>query len=71
MFLWATLPESIAALDLFEIALADRVVFVPGDPFYIDKQRLNTMRLNFSCVDEETIEIGISRLGRAIEKLAE
>ena len=71
MFLWATLPERMAALDLFEIAAKDRVVFVPGDPFYVGKTRMNTMRLNFSCVDEPTIEEGIKRLGAAIGKLEE
>ena len=69
MFLWATLPERLAAVDLFEIAAKDRVVFVPGDPFYIGKTRLNTMRLNFSCVDESTIDEGMRRIGKAIETL--
>ena len=69
MFLWAELPKNAAALDLFELAVKDKVVFVPGDPFYVNKTRTSTMRLNFSCADEETIEIGISRLGKAIREL--
>lgn len=69
MFLWAELPSSIRALDLFEAAARDNVVFVPGDPFYIGKTGTNTLRLNFSCVDEDTIAVGIERLGRAIRKL--
>jgi 2-aminoadipate transaminase len=69
MFLWAELPQHAASLDLFELAIKDKVIFVPGDPFYVNKTRTNTLRLNFSCVDEETIEIGIDRLGKAIREL--
>lgn len=69
MFLWAELPDKTAALDLFELAVKDKVVFVPGDPFYVNKTRTQTMRLNFSCVDEATIETGISRMGSAIREL--
>jgi len=69
MFLWVELPHNIASLELFELALKDKVVFVPGDPFYVNKTNTNTLRLNFSCVDENTIAIGIQRLGKAIEKL--
>jgi 2-aminoadipate transaminase len=70
MFLWATLPEGISALSLFELAVKEKVIFVPGDPFYIDKRNVNTLRLNFSCVDAETIRVGIKRLGEAIKELA-
>jgi|GEM_PF-3642845 len=30
---------------------------------------MNTLRLNFSCVDEKTIEVGIQKLGAAIGEL--
>lgn len=69
MFLWAALPADMAAMALFEIAVKDKVVFVPGDPFYVRGERQNTLRLNFSCSDTETIAVGIQRLGRAIRKL--
>ena len=69
MFLWVELPKAVAALDLFDLAVKDKVVFVPGDPFYTNRTRVNTMRLNFSCMDEKTIRIGIERLGRAIRKI--
>jgi 2-aminoadipate transaminase len=69
MFLWATLPEGSSSMELFDLAIEDKVAFVPGNPFYINKETTNTLRLNFSCVDEQTIEIGIKRLGKSIEKL--
>jgi len=68
MFLWAELPGGMAAVDLFERAVQDKVVFVPGDPFYVRGGRHSTMRLNFSCSDVDTIEVGIERLGRAIRE---
>ncbi|MCK5174818.1 MAG: PLP-dependent aminotransferase family protein [Planctomycetes bacterium] len=70
MFLWVELPQNVVALDLFELAIKDKVVFVPGDPFYVNRTRTNDLRLNFSCVDEETIVTGIQRLGNAIGKIA-
>jgi len=71
MFLWVTLPEQMSSMKLFERAIQDKVAFVPGHPFYIDRKEVNTLRLNYSCVDAETIKIGIQRLGQAIrEQLA-
>lgn len=69
MFLWATLPGNLSSRKLLDIAMKDKVIFVPGDPFYVNKNVAPTMRLNFSCADEETIELGISRLGSAIKQL--
>ena len=69
MFLWVTLPEGVSSMDLFKIAIQQKVAFVPGHPFYIGKEYTNTLRLNFSNVDAETIEVGISRLGKALDQL--
>jgi 2-aminoadipate transaminase len=69
MFLWATLPGELSAMDLFNEAVKDRVVFVPGDPFYVRPGRIRTLRLNYSCVTPELIESGIERLAVAIRTL--
>jgi 2-aminoadipate transaminase len=69
MFLWATLPENVSSRDLLDLALKDKVIFVPGDPFYVNRQNTNTLRLNFSCTDEETIDTGIKNLGKAMKQL--
>ncbi|MHB8880350.1 MAG: aminotransferase-like domain-containing protein [Thermodesulfovibrionales bacterium] len=63
MFLWITLPEGMSALEVFRRAIGQKVAFVPGDPFYVNKKDVNTLRLNYSSVDEETIRTGIGRLG--------
>ena len=62
MFIWVTLPEGMIALDLFEKARKENVVFVPGNPFYVDGRSANTMRLNYTNCNEKTITEGINRL---------
>jgi 2-aminoadipate transaminase len=69
MFLWITLPQGISALTVFERAIEKKVAFVPGDPFYVGKKNVNTLRLNFSCVDEETIRTGIRRMGEVLKNI--
>jgi 2-aminoadipate transaminase len=69
MFLWVTLPPGLSSMALFEIAIKEKVAFVPGIPFYTDGKGENTMRLNFSNTDESLIEEGIKRLGISIKKM--
>jgi 2-aminoadipate transaminase len=69
MFLWASLPGDISTRKLVDIAAKDKVIFVPGDPFYIGRSETNTMRLSFTCVDDANIRLGIQRLGKAIKTL--
>lgn len=69
MFLWVTLPENISALSLFKRALERKVAFVPGDPFYPKIKNANTLRLNYTNADLETIDQGIHRLGDLLDEL--
>lgn len=69
MFVWAVLPELCSSRELLEMAMKAGVIFVPGDPFYVNRSDTNTMRLNFTCADEATIREGIARLGKAIRSL--
>lgn len=70
LFIWATLPEQIDTTDLLTRALRSNVAFVPGAGAYLgskpDPRGRNTMRLNFSGVDEERIVEGIRRIGEVI-----
>jgi len=68
MFLWAELPNNLSSMKLFEIAIKDKVAFVPGDPFYVDNNTSNTFRLNYTSADETTIDEGIQRLANAIKE---
>lgn len=68
LFLWVTLPESIAAVDLLKDAIKEKVAFVPGDAFHPNGGGHNTMRLNFSNAGDEMIEDGIKRMSIAIKQ---
>lgn len=56
-------------MSLFPKALEKKVAFVPGDPFYTDIRNSNTMRLNYTNADSETITEGIRRLGDLLKEL--
>jgi 2-aminoadipate transaminase len=69
MFIWATLPEGVSALKIFPKAVEKKVVFVPGDPFYVNVHDANTMRLNFTNASPEKIEEGIKNLGDLLKEV--
>ena len=70
LFLWARMPESVDSVDLLEMAVEEKVSFVPGNAFYPGgNDGRNCMRLNFSYSAPPLIQEGIQRLGRAIERM--
>jgi 2-aminoadipate transaminase len=71
LFIWATLPEYIDTGDLLAKALRADVAFVPGQAAYIDERGRNSMRLNFSGVDDAEIREGIRRIGAVIAEQVE
>jgi 2-aminoadipate transaminase len=69
LFLWAEVPEAINTLDFLQLALEERVAYVPGVHFYPNQDGgFNAMRLNFSYSQPEVIVEGIRRLGVALKK---
>ena len=66
LFLWLTLPESVDTVALYDRALAAGVAYVAGSFFYTDGSHRNTMRLNFSFVDEAKMEHGIRLLAELL-----
>lgn len=69
LFLWITVPEDINTLDLFYLAIEEKVAFVPGEVFYPEGLRkYNTMRINFSFPTNEEIVEGVRRLSLVIKK---
>ena len=47
-------------------AIEKNVAFVPGDPFYVNEKNVNTLRLNYTNADTETIKEGIKRLASVL-----
>ena len=66
MFIWVTLPKHIDAIKLLDEAIAQKVAFVPGAPFYANDPATNTLRLSFVTVPPERIRTGIEILGKLI-----
>lgn len=67
LFLWVTLPEGVNTKEILELALTQKVAFIPGAPFYVNNEGENTLRLNFSNASLDSIEVGIQRIGEAIK----
>lgn len=69
LFTWVVLPKHINARELALKALEKKVAFVPGGSFFPNGGNENTMRLNYSNMDEERIVIGVKRLAEAIKDM--
>ena len=69
MFIWVEGPEAVDAERVYWRAVERKVAYVPGKYFYIDPEvGLPTMRLNFTRVDEATIESAIATLGQVLRE---
>ncbi|MBQ6198950.1 MAG: PLP-dependent aminotransferase family protein [Bacteroidales bacterium] len=66
LFLWLTLPESVDTVAMYDEALSKGVAYVAGSFFYTDGSHRNTMRLNFSFVEEAKMEPGIKTLASVV-----
>lgn len=66
LFLWLTLPNGMSGKDLLPKAIAAKVAYVYGSPFFPNGGGEDTMRLNFSTANEQDIVEGIKRLGRVV-----
>ncbi|MFA7089576.1 MAG: PLP-dependent aminotransferase family protein [Bacteroidales bacterium] len=71
LFLFVTLPEGYDSKDLFKIAVNENVAFVIGEAFHCDGSGKNTLRINFSYMEESRAEEGIRRLAGAIGRMME
>ncbi|WP_026895384.1 PLP-dependent aminotransferase family protein [Clostridiisalibacter paucivorans] len=69
LFTWVILPEHINAKDLAKLAIEKKVAFVPGGSFFPNGGNENTLRLNYSNMDEERIVLGIKRLAECIKEM--
>jgi 2-aminoadipate transaminase len=68
MFLWGIMPENVDAAEVLKVAIERKVAFVPGASFHPNGGGANTMRLNFSFSDPDSIREGISRLALTLKE---
>ncbi len=71
LFLWATLPSQLDTTNLLARALRSNVAFVPGRGAYLDGSGGDSMRLNYSGVDEAEIREGVRRIGAVVTEQLE
>lgn len=69
LFFWLQLKHPVDTRTLLKPALAENVVFMPGEPFFVDpEQNLGYLRLNFSHVAPERLSEGVRRLANVIRE---
>lgn len=67
LFFWLKLNQPIDTRTLLDSALAQDVVFMPGEPFFVEPERNpGYLRLNFSHVAPERLTEGLRRLAGVI-----
>lgn len=66
MFLWARLPSGHDATTLLQQAIAHKVAYVPGAPFFAGSPDPTTMRLSFTTHTPAEIADGLTRLAKAL-----
>jgi 2-aminoadipate transaminase len=71
LFVWAELPSDVDTEPLLARAVAEKVAYVPGAPFFVTAPRRNTLRLNFSNRSPALILDGMQRLGRVFSVASE
>lgn len=69
-FLWVTLQNGIGTQDLFDVALAEGVAFIPGPAFSPARHFSDALRLCFASTAPERTREGVRRLRRAIDRLS-
>jgi 2-aminoadipate transaminase len=68
MFIWAQGPLGLDMAAAYLQAVARKVAFVPGQYFYAHPgQGIETIRLNFTMADEQTLTLAIEVLGKVLE----
>jgi 2-aminoadipate transaminase len=69
-FLWVTLENGVNTAELFEVALAEGVAFIPGSAFSPSGRFTDALRLCFASTRPDRIHEGVARLRRAVDLLA-
>jgi 2-aminoadipate transaminase len=65
-FSWMTIPGGVDTVEMAKDAMAQKVAFVPGTPFFADGSGHDTLRLAFSKVDDNLIDEGVRRLASVV-----
>ncbi|KVD17425.1 PLP-dependent aminotransferase family protein [Burkholderia ubonensis] len=64
MFVWARIG-AVSSARLLQHAIANKIVFVPGNAFFADNVDDASLRLSYAAPDVDAIREGVARLARA------
>ena len=68
MFLWVEGPQGFDMEKVYWKSVHKKVAFVPGKYFYAQPgEGVETMRLNYTMADEETIDFAVKTLSELIQ----
>ena len=67
LFTWCVLPEYMDAKVLAKQCLEKKVAYVPGGSFFPNGDKENHFRLNYSCMPEDKIKEGITRIAEVLK----
>lgn len=68
LFFWVTVPEYIDTKEVLLKSIEKHVAFVPGESFFPNSKKKNTLRLNYSNAADEDIVIGVTRLAKILNE---
>jgi len=69
MFIWAEGPTGFDMETLYWKAVEKKVAYVPGKYFYtVPAEGIETMRLNYTMIAEETIDRAVKIISEVIEQ---
>jgi DNA-binding transcriptional MocR family regulator len=68
-YIWVTMPESLDATDVFNVAIKKGAAFVVGSAFDPEGKQNNSFRLAFSFTPEDKIAPGIRLIAESIKEL--
>ena len=68
MFLWARLAGNVDSTALLNEAIAQKVIFVPGAPFFASNPEPAMLRLSFATPTPEQLDEAVQRLARALDR---
>ena len=67
LFTWCVLPEYMDAKVLAKQCLEKKVAYVPGGSFFPNGGKENHFRLNYSCMPEDKIVEGITKIAEVLK----
>jgi len=66
LYLWCQLPSTVRAKDVQREVFRDRIVFLPGEPFYVDRGGAHELRVCYTAQPPERATPAARALAKAI-----